>query len=174
MKQEQEAIQTLGIREQYRDQYWQKRDPICQDRLLWRAQTFRHIVHLIPNQTILELGCDQGLFTQQLLEVSRQENPITVVTFDQNNTRPDDLPPEVEFFNMSALPGFLEGRTFDFIIAMDLLDKRNSAWLLQNIYHLLKPGGQVIFYESNPWNLVLSLRRFFSGFALRVSRQRQV
>ena len=41
------AIKTLGIREQYRDQYWQKRDPISVDRLLWRAQTFRHIVHLI-------------------------------------------------------------------------------------------------------------------------------
>jgi hypothetical protein len=38
------TIETLGIREQYRDQYWQRRDPICEDRLLWRAQTFRHMV----------------------------------------------------------------------------------------------------------------------------------
>jgi cyclopropane fatty-acyl-phospholipid synthase-like methyltransferase len=75
-------IKTLGIREQYRDQYWQKRDPICEDRLLWRAQTFRHMVHLLPNQSILELGSGQGLFTRQLLRVSRGENPITLVTFN--------------------------------------------------------------------------------------------
>ena len=27
------------------------------------------------------------------------------------------------------------------------------------VYDLLKPGGQVVFYESNPWNVVLKLRR---------------
>lgn len=83
-----QSIKTLGIREQYRDQYWQNRDPIAADRLLWRAQTFRHIVHLLPNQTILELGSGQGLFTRQLLQVTRGENPITTVTFSWNNSRP--------------------------------------------------------------------------------------
>jgi dolichol-phosphate mannosyltransferase len=31
--------------------------------------------------------------------------------------------------------------------------------LLHNIYNLLEPGGQVMFYESNPWNVILKLRR---------------
>ncbi len=155
-------IKTLGIREQYRDQYWQKRDPICEDRLLWRAQTFRHMVHLLPNQSILELGSGQGLFTRQLLRVSRGENPITLVTFNSNNPRPEDLPSSVEFLNVSSLPGPLTGRRFDFIVVMELLDKRNCAWLLQNVYELLNPGGQVIFYESNPWNIVYKLRRSIS------------
>ena len=43
----------LGLREKYRDQYWQERDPILKERLSWRAQTFRHMVHLVPGQTIL-------------------------------------------------------------------------------------------------------------------------
>ena len=51
------AAKLLGIREQYRDRYWQKRDPIYRDRLLWRSQSFRHLTHLLPGQTILELGC---------------------------------------------------------------------------------------------------------------------
>jgi hypothetical protein len=50
---------------------------------------------------------------------------------------------------------------------MDILDKRNSAWVLQNVYELLNPGGQVIFYESNPWNPVLKLRQFFSKFLVK-------
>jgi len=31
--------------------------------------------------------------------------------------------------------------------------------LLQILHDVLAPGGEVIFYESNPWNPVLSLRR---------------
>jgi dolichol-phosphate mannosyltransferase len=159
-----QATNILGIREQYRDRYWKKRDPILDDRLLWRAQSFRHMVHLLPNQSILELGCGQGLFTRQLFHVSRGENPITAVTFNPDNTRPEDLPESVEFLQAASIPGPLDDRRFDFIVAMDLLDKRNSAWVLQNVYELLKPGGQVIFYESNPWNIVLKVRRFISQF----------
>jgi 2-polyprenyl-3-methyl-5-hydroxy-6-metoxy-1,4-benzoquinol methylase len=159
-----QATKVLGIREQYRDLYWQKRDPISSDRLHWRSQTFRHVVHLLPGQTILELGCGQGLFTKQLLQITRGENPITAVTFNSDNSRPDDLPASVEFLSASSIPGALEGRRFDFIIAMDLLDKRNSGWVLQNVYELLNPGGQVLFYESNPWNIVLKFRQFFSQF----------
>src|SRR5688572_23699069 len=90
-EQDAQTIETLGIREQYRDQYWQRRDPIYEDRLLWRAHTFRHVVHLLPGQTILELGVGQGLFTQQLLRISREENPITAVTFNATNSRPEGL-----------------------------------------------------------------------------------
>jgi SAM-dependent methyltransferase len=147
------------MQEQYRDQYGMKRDPIYQDRLLWRAQTFRHLVHLLPGQTILELGCGRSLFTRQLLRVSRSENPITAVTFDAANTRPEDLPSIVEFLKTASLPGPLVQRSFDYVVAIDLLDKRNCAWFLQNVHELLKPGGQVIFYESNPWNLMLNLRK---------------
>ena len=161
-EQDAQKIETLGIREQYRDQYWQRRDPIYEDRLLWRAHTFRHVVHLLPSQTILELGVGQGLFTQQLLRVSREENPITTVTFNAANSRPERLPSSVEFLKAASLPGVLAGRRFDYVVVMDLLDQRNSAWFLQNIYELFKPGGQVLFYESNPWNIVLKLRQTLS------------
>ena len=154
---------TLGIREQYRDRYWLKRDPIYGDRLLWRAQSFRHMVHLLPGQTILELGCGRGLFTRQLAQVSRGENSITAVTFDPTGDSPDALPASVRFVNATLQPEALGTQQFDFIVAMDLLDADNCAWFLQNVYELLKPGGQILFYESNPWNLVLRLRRFLSG-----------
>ncbi len=164
MEQDDQSIKTLGIREQYRDRYWQKRDPIYNDRLLWRAQTFRHIVHLLPGQTILELGCGQGIFTHLLTQVSRGENPITAITFAPDTSRPAQLPKEVEYVTASSLPGPLEGRRFDFVVAMDLLDRRNCASLLQNVYEFLNPGGEVLFYESNPWNIVLKLRSYLSGF----------
>lgn len=151
-------IKVLGMREQFRDRYWMKRDPIFKDRLLWRAQTFRHLVHLLPGQSILELGCGQGFFTQKLYKVSRGENPITAISFAPGNQRPALLPPNAEFISGTLTP-IDSRRKFDYIVAMDLLDENNCSWVLDNIYQLLKPGGQVLFYESNPWNVALRLRR---------------
>src|SRR3974377_771199 len=138
---------TLSLRERYRDDYRRTRDPICEDRLLWRAQTFRHAVHLMPSQTVLELGCGDGLFTRELFHVSRGENPLTAVSFDSNREHPDALPRNSEFLTVSSLPGPLQGRQFDFVVGMDLLDRANSSELLRIVYDLLKPGGQVLFYE---------------------------
>jgi len=83
---------------------------------------------------------------------------LTSVTFEADPERPS-LPSCVEFLASPSLPGVLEGRYFGFIIAHDMLDKRNAAWLLQQIFALLTPGGRVVFYESNPWNVIRRLRQ---------------
>src|SRR6185436_9334311 len=101
-------IQTLALRERYRDEYWARRDPIAEDRLLWRAQTFRHTVHCLPGQRILELGGGSGLFTRQLLRATRGENPITSVTFQEQPAATGLA--DVETLRASALPGPLAGR----------------------------------------------------------------
>jgi 2-polyprenyl-3-methyl-5-hydroxy-6-metoxy-1,4-benzoquinol methylase len=169
--QKSDSVKILERREQYRDQYWHKKDPIIKDRLLWRAQTFRHLVHLLPGQTILELGCGKGLFTKQLYQVSRGENSITAVTF-QEDLPQTDMPASVEVLSLTALIEQLDGKQFDFIVAMDLMDKSNCSWLLQQVYKLLKPGGQIIFYESNPWNVFLQGSRLISGlFGKKDQRQ---
>src|SRR4029450_13344827 len=84
-------FQTIADREAFRDHYGQYRDPIYSDRLLWRAQSFRHIVPLLPGQTILQIGAGSNAFTRHLLHVSRRENPITAVTF-----LPDARPSQIE------------------------------------------------------------------------------
>ncbi len=150
-------VATLALRERVRDEYRRDRDPIGDVRLLWRAQSLRQLVHLLPGQTILELGSGDGAFTRQLRTLTRGENPITSVTF--RGATPARASRMVERLVARDLPGPLAGRRFDCIVALDLLDARNSSWLLQQVYDLLAPGGQVIFYESNPWNPVLRLRR---------------
>jgi dolichol-phosphate mannosyltransferase len=156
---DQSMLQTLALREKTRDEYFVRRDPIASDRLRWRAQTFRHMVHLLPGQSILEIGCGQGLFTRQLIQVTHSRNPITAVTFDSSNEESANCAEQAERIVAEEFPGPLECRQFDFIVAMDMLDQRNCAAMLQVVNSLLKPGGQVLFYESNPWNVVLKFRR---------------
>ena len=51
---------------------------------------------------------------------------------------------------------------------MDLLDRENSSELLGIVHELLVPGGEAIFYESNPWNPMLKLRNLM----LRLTKKR--
>jgi SAM-dependent methyltransferase len=150
-KQSGSLVSALAIRERYREDYWRKHDPILEDRLLWRAQTFRHTVHLLPGQTILELGCGELRLTRALRQVSRGENPITAVTFQGLACNPSEIDSRIEFLRLAELPGPLAGRRFDCIVAMDLLDRSASSELLEIVHNLLAPGGEMVFYESNPW-----------------------
>jgi dolichol-phosphate mannosyltransferase len=156
-------IETLAVRERYRDAYFARRDPIASDRMLWRAQTFRHIVHLVPGQSILVLGAGRGLITEQIAAVTRGENPITAVSFKSSESEGKTTPATLEFISAHSLPGPLARREFDFIIAIDLLDQRNCAWLMRKMYDLLKPGGEIVVYESNPWNIVRKIRHAIAG-----------
>jgi dolichol-phosphate mannosyltransferase len=158
---------TLAARERYREWYLRNRDPIKEDRLRWRAQTFRHMVHLLPGQSILELGCGAGCFTRQLVRVTRGENPITAVTFLDAEELPTKWPPPARLVRTEELPLPLNGERFDFVVGMDMLDRDNCTEVLQHVFELLKPGGQVLFYETNPWNVVLRLHRWLARLSGR-------
>ncbi|HEY2664086.1 MAG TPA: glycosyltransferase [Candidatus Binataceae bacterium] len=161
-----ELIETLAHRECFRDEYRLRRDPIAEDRLAWRAQIFRHLTHLMPRQTILELGCGDGAFTRQLVRVSRGENPITALSF-REASQPPRLPPSVEYLADANRIRALDTRQFDLIVGLDLLDSRSSASLLTWAHERLLPGGQVIFFESNPWNVMLRARRLIQSWFLQ-------
>ena len=152
----------LAVREQLRDHYWINKDPIREERLLWRAQTFRHLLHLLPGQSILELGCGQGLFTRKLRQVTRGENPITALTFVDAAPAPQEGHDGVDLISAAKGTAPLAGRAFDFVVAIGLLDKANCTWVLQYAYQHLKQGGQVVFYESNPWNPFIKVNALLS------------
>lgn len=155
-------VETLALRERFRDDYLARRDPIADQRLLWRAQSFRHLVHLTPGQSILEIGCGELRFTRCLVEASRGETPIVAATFQSAGGSPPAIEGPVEQVQLDDFPGALEGRQFDCVVGLDLLDARNCAAVLAQVHELLAPGGQAVFFESNPWNPWLRLKRLLA------------
>ena len=71
---------------------------------------------------------------------------------------------KVTFMQLSEFPEPLAGCRFDCVVAMDLLDRSTAPELLEIVHDLLAPGGEFVFYESNPWNPVHKLR----GLLLRL------
>jgi len=65
----------------------------------------------------------------------------------------------VEVVGLSDFPGELSGRTFDYVVGNNLLDLNNTASVLREVQHLLRPGGRLLFFETNPWNPIFQLRR---------------
>src|SRR5690242_11145155 len=77
------ALEASAARERVSDRYWSHLDPIKELRLWWRAQTVRHMFHVLPGETILVLAAGSGQLTQALVRATRQECPITAATFGE-------------------------------------------------------------------------------------------
>jgi dolichol-phosphate mannosyltransferase len=153
------AIDVLARRENHAARYRAQRDPIAAERLLWQAQIFRHLVHLLPGETILEIGSGDGSFNRALLDMTRGRNPLTAATAA---ARACSLP-GAEVVAIDDLPGPLAGRRFHYVVAQNVLDRDNVSYLLEHVFALLAEGGRAIFIESNPWNPMSAARRVMSS-----------
>ncbi len=155
------TIDLISERERVSDRYWSQKDSLNEMRIWWRACTVRHILHLLPGETILELACGSGRLTRALRGVSRGECPITAATFDRQNDLSwiDEGQSSIEGVQLTGFPGELHGREFDYVIATNILDHACAVPLLTEVQRLLKPGGRLLFFETNPWNPVFQLRK---------------
>ena len=150
------VIDVLRRRETYRDWYIENRDPIWADRLTWQAQAFRHLVHLLPGEVILEIGGGKGHFTRALAAVAKGRNPICSIFCTPGDN--GELIDSVEIILIDEFPGPLERRQFNYVVLQNILDQEIAGAVLSGIYDLLAPGGRVVFFESNPWNPLFILR----------------
>jgi ubiquinone/menaquinone biosynthesis C-methylase UbiE len=155
----------LAERERSRLTYWEKTDYFISLRLNWRAQIARHLFHLLPGESLLELGCGDARWAQKISEVNYHTNPICAATFDpecHEKLKHQDLPKNIEPVLLNSLPGSLKDRQFDYVVAWHMLPSENYSQFLLNVKRFLKPGGQFLLFEPNPWNPYYQLRKFFS------------
>lgn len=110
----------------------------------------QHMLHVVPGETILELGAGSGLLTRQLNDQLHGENSVTSIVFSQ------ELFAQAE---RRCLPGVnllcgnslhtVPSAQFDYVIGSGMLWHSGFIECLRWIYGALKPGGQLLFFEPN-------------------------
>ena len=146
-------IQNLREMERAREAYWTRYPATSPLKLRWRALTVRHSFHVLPGESILELGAGSGLWTEHLSSVLRDENPITAAVFNEDLSKQAARNlPNVQVVEVKSLEADLQAESFDYVVGTAILCHDRYAENLQALYQLLKPGGQLLFFEANFWN----------------------
>ncbi len=148
---------NLRDMERTREAYWLRYPGSSPLKLRWRALMVRHSFHLLPGETILELGAGSGLWTGHLSEVTRGENPITGAVFNRELLRTSEQP-NVQYIHIEDLTRDLPEASFDYVVGTAILCHNECARNLRALYRLLKPGGQLLFFEQNYWNPQVALK----------------
>ena len=146
---------NLREMERGREAYWLRYPDTSPTKLHWRAVAVRHCLHVLPGETILELGSGSGCWTEHLTTVLKGRNPITAAVFDEKLT---ELLARKQLNNVTVVrvTGELQEtftpQRFDYIVGTAILCHDRYEENLQVLRSLLKPGGQILFFEANHWN----------------------
>jgi dolichol-phosphate mannosyltransferase len=147
--------------EMSREAYWLRYPGTSPFKLRRRALTVRHCLHVLPGERILELGAGSGLWTEHLAAVLRGENPITAAVFNEELLRAArSRPPNTEFVHVTDLTCDLPAQGFDYVVGTVILCHDLYPQTMAALYRLLKPGGQLLFFEANYWNPQVFLKNF--------------
>ena len=151
---------NLPAMERSREAYWRRYPATSPVKLRWRALTVRHCFHVLPGESILELGAGSGLWTAHLAETLRGENPLTAAVFnrdlaDEAESRHLPNTRVVYVHDLRDLPE----QSFDYVVGTAILCHDAYAENLAMLYRLLKPGGQLLFFEANYWNPQVFVKR---------------
>jgi ubiquinone/menaquinone biosynthesis C-methylase UbiE len=145
--------QNLREMELSRENYWRRYPKTSPIKLRWRAVSVRHCFHVLPGESILELGAGSGLWTEHLTTVLRGENSITAAVFNEEfaASAAKKTLPNTKFVHVTDF-NELPAESFDYIVGTAILCHDRYTENLAALYRLLKPGGQLLFFEANYWN----------------------
>jgi len=158
--------QNLREMERSREAYWLRYPGTSPIKLRWRALTVRHCFHVLPGESILELGAGSGLWTEHLTAVLRGENPITGAVFNEDFAQraTQKKLPNVTFARVTDISTDLPQESFDYVVGTAILSHTRYQENLKALHNLLKPGGQLLFFEANYWNPQVFLKNFIRPF----------
>ena len=162
MLQDKRLYLALAEQEKNKMVYWERFDHFVDLRMMWRASTMRHLFHILPGQSILEIGAGNGKFTLALSRATKNECDITAVVFSteyKNFIESAKGQENLQVLHMEDFPAQLNDQKFDYIVAHNMLEDETRNGLLYTIKDLLKPGGGLLLFEPNPWNPYYRTRR---------------
>jgi dolichol-phosphate mannosyltransferase len=146
--------QNLQEMELTRERYWLRYPATSPTKLRWRALMVRHCFHVLPGESVLELGAGSGLWTEHLEAAFRGENPITAAVFNGDLAARAEARQlaSVSVAQITDLLNDLPAESFDYVVGTAILCHERYEENLDCIRRLLKPGGQLLFFEANFWN----------------------
>ncbi|MBA3915033.1 MAG: glycosyltransferase [Acidobacteriales bacterium] len=100
---------------------------------------------------MLELGAGDGTWTAVLASQLRNENQITGAVFSEELFKvalSRDIPC-ARFMRITNLSRDLVSHSFDYVVGSMMLFHELLPEMLFAIHRLLKPGGQILFFEHN-------------------------
>src|SRR5580704_8018421 len=114
---------NLAEMERSREGYWLRYPSTSPFKLRWRAIAVRHCFHVLPGETILELGAGSGLWTEHLTDVLKGRNPITAATFNDDLARGAEQKKlaQVDTVLVKDLAAQFAPESFDYIIGTAIL-----------------------------------------------------
>jgi dolichol-phosphate mannosyltransferase len=167
--------------ESRREQRWMHGGQAAELKLHWRATAIQHMLHLVPGESILEVGAGSGLLTKHLDRILHGENPVTSIVFSPELLlqAADRRLPGVTVLSGDSLRS-VPAEQFDYVIGAGMIWHSAFAECQRWIYRVLKPGGQMLFFEpsffwpSRSFNELHSRRGEFKLRSLGLSRILQV
>ena len=160
-----DLIELLKRQERLREDYWKNVDYFLPVRLKWRAQMVRHLFHLLPENSLLDLGSGSCQWTREISAANGNRNPICAAIFNKEmyeKNQHSSFPKNIERIHLDNFSEKLSERRFDFIVGYQLLTDENAGMLFSELKGLLKPGGQILLFDPNPWNPYQKVKRLFS------------
>lgn len=168
-------LENLRDMERGREAYWLRNKHTSDLKLRWRAIAVRHCFHLLPGETVLELGAGSGLWTQHLDSVFGGLNPITAAIFNEDFAQSafhGPLADHIRFLQVNDFDSGLPEEQFDYVVGTGILCHDQYSQNLALVRRLLKPGGEFLFFEANHWNPQVWLKEKIPALGLRSGNPR--
>ena len=143
-------LENLREMERTREAYWQRYPATSPTRLRWRAQAVRHAMHVTAGDAVLEIGAGSGLWTRELA-ATLPDSVITTAVFNERLAGPCRSSGASDVRLVSS-PSDLAPGSFDYVIGTAILSHDRYQEHLDWVRTLLRPGGQLLFFEANYWN----------------------
>src|SRR4029077_5126815 len=133
-----------------REQRWDRGGKAAELKLHWRAAAILHMLHVVPGETILELGAGSGLLTAQLDTFLHGKNSFPSIVFSPEllTQAARRCLPGVNLLSGDSLNA-VPAAHFDYVIGSGMLWHSGFTECLRLICSVLKPGGQMLFFEPN-------------------------
>tara|TARA_X000001036_G_scaffold401251_1_gene406231 strand:- start:746 stop:1489 length:744 start_codon:yes stop_codon:yes gene_type:complete len=123
---------------------------------------FDYLKNNVKDCKILDYGCGVGSFAEKISKFKPEKIfgiDISEVSIDKANKRAKELNFEAKFSVDNCEKTKFEDNTFDLVYGSGIIHHLETEKSLNEIYRILKPGGDFVFMEPLGTNPIINLYR---------------